>query len=153
VENTATVRLHVVLSDCHRYFPAARLLAAFLQHHAASMSRCSEQPWAANRARNLLLGISTSWWKSLGKFRPAAHQGVCVAGQVHFGGRSGRDTPCFGRKVSISWSKIFPKFPKTSSKYSEFRPVDEVASPGCEAASRLTGSTGAGTNHRCLWHT
>jgi hypothetical protein len=28
------------------------------------------------RARNLLLEISTSWWKGLGKFRPAAHQGL-----------------------------------------------------------------------------
>jgi hypothetical protein len=60
------------------------------------------------RARKLPWGISTSWWKSLGKFRSGAPQGASGGGQVHFGGRIGRNGPCFGPKVSISRSKTLP---------------------------------------------
>jgi hypothetical protein len=56
--------------------------------------------------------MSTSWWKGLGQSRPAAHQGACGGGEVPFGGRIGRNTPRFGPRIPISWSKTLSKFPK-----------------------------------------
>jgi hypothetical protein len=64
------------------------------------------------RARKLPLKISTSGWKGLGQFRPAAPQGASGGEQVHFGGRTGRNANRFGPKISISRSKTLPNFPK-----------------------------------------
>jgi hypothetical protein len=107
---------------------------------------CHQTRASEFRARKLLLETSTSWWKSLRPFRPAAHQGFCVAGRVQFGGRSGRNTACFGPKKTISWSRTFPKFPKNKG----LRPLNYDPSMRLRALSEFFERT-AYIYVECLW--
>jgi hypothetical protein len=87
------------------------------------------------RARKLLLKISTSWWKGLGQFRPAltpaVPQGAFGGGQVHYGGRIGRNGPSFGPKISAG-RRPSHNLRNFGPSAREFRPVDELASPALE---------------------
>jgi hypothetical protein len=80
-------------------------------------------------ARKLHLEISTSWWKGLRQCRPAAPKGASGGGQVHFGGRSGRNTPVSGPKFRSDGRRPFHTFGNFGPSAREFRPIDELASP------------------------
>jgi hypothetical protein len=81
------------------------------------------------RARKLPLEISTSWWKCLGRFRPAAPQGASGGGQVHFGGRLVEMPPVSSPKFRPAGRRPFHSFRKLGPSAREFRPVHELANP------------------------
>jgi hypothetical protein len=81
------------------------------------------------RARKLPLEISTSWWKCLGRFRPAAPQGASGGGQVHFGGRLVEMPPVSSPKFRPAGRRPFHSFRKLGPSAREFRPVHELVNP------------------------
>jgi hypothetical protein len=64
------------------------------------------------RARKLPPGISTSWLMGIGQFRWGVPIDPFRGGVPGFSGRTGRNTPSFWAKISISRSKTLSKFPK-----------------------------------------
>jgi hypothetical protein len=64
-----------------------------LLSHAALQNKHGGHLLLCTRARKLPLEISTSWWKGLGQFRPAAHQGASGGGEVPFGARWSKHPP------------------------------------------------------------
>jgi hypothetical protein len=107
---------------------------------------CEGWQAAVHRARKLPFEISTSWWKGLGQFRPAAHQGASGGGEVPFGGRFGRNTPRFGPKISISWSQTLSKFPKFRASGPQISTRRRACEPWqCKYLSRLAVTVLCGT--------
>jgi hypothetical protein len=94
-------------------------------HRMASVESNSMQV----RARKLPFEISTSWWKGLGQFRPAAHQGPSGAGKCLLAGELVEAPPVSGPKFRSASRRPFQSFHNFRPPALKSRPVDELASP------------------------
>jgi hypothetical protein len=68
-------------------------------------------------------------------------------GEVPFGGRMGRSTPRIRPKISISWSKTLPKFPKFRAAGPQISTRRRACEPWCRLLCCCTTTTRVPPQH------